>query len=81
MIPDEDKPTPTYWINFNAATGEAIGSFVCESELASIPLWADPPIKRKPLSDETLWEMWVESPSDVLRFARAVERAHGINES
>jgi len=80
MIPDEDKPTPTYWINFNAATGEPVGSFVCESELASIPLWADPPIKRKPLSDETLWEMWVESPSDVLRFARAIERAHGIKD-
>lgn len=80
MIHDEDKPTPTYWINFNAATGEPVGSFVCESELASIPLWADPPIKRKPLSDETLWEMWVESPSDVLRFARAIERAHGIKD-
>lgn len=27
------------------------------------------------LSDEKLWEMWVESPSDVLRFARAIEQA------
>lgn len=25
------------------------------------------------LSDETYWEMWVESPSDVLRFAHAIE--------
>ena len=33
---------------------------------------------RKPLTDNELWEMWVESPSDVLRFARAIERAHGI---
>ena len=24
-------------------------------------------------SDETYWEMWVESPSDVLRFAHAIE--------
>lgn len=27
------------------------------------------------LSDERLWEMWVESPSDVLRFGRAIEAA------
>ena len=27
------------------------------------------------LTDEKLWEMWVESPSDVLRFARAIEQA------
>jgi len=32
----------------------------------------------QPLDDKVLWEMWVESPSDVLRFARAIERAHGI---
>lgn len=35
---------------------------------------------RKPLTDRELWEMWVESPSDVLRFARAIEWAHGITE-
>jgi hypothetical protein len=88
MIPDEDKPTPTYWINFNAATGEPVGSFVCESELASIPLWADPPIKRKPLSDETLRqcaqamnaEPLSEGWTELIKFARAIERAHGIKD-
>lgn len=35
----------------------------------------------EPLTDEELWVMWVESPSDVLRFARAIERAHGIGEA
>lgn len=44
------------------------------------PLYTRPPA-RKPLTDNTLWEMWVESPSDVLRFARAIERAHGIGEA
>jgi len=39
------------------------------------------PSARKPLTDNTLWEMWVESPSDVMRFARAIERAHGIGEA
>lgn len=38
-------------------------------------------LTRKPLTDSELWEMWVESPSDVLRFARAIERAHGIGEA
>ncbi len=36
------------------------------------------PPQRQPLTNETLWEMWVESPSDVLQFARIIERAHGI---
>jgi hypothetical protein len=43
-------------------------------------LYTAPP-QRKPLTDNTLWEMWVESPSDVMRFARAIERTHGIGES
>ena len=43
------------------------------------PLYTAPPAaQRKPLTDKTLWEMWVESPSDVLRFARAIEAARGI---
>ena len=44
-----------------------------------IPLYTAPPA-RKPLNDTELWTMWVESPSDVLRFARAIESAHGIIE-
>ncbi len=36
------------------------------------------PPQSQPLTNETLWEMWVESPSDVLQFARIIERAHGI---
>ena len=35
---------------------------------------------RKPLNNPELWAMWVESPSDVICFARAIERAHGITE-
>jgi hypothetical protein len=33
----------------------------------------DPRHKWAGLTDETYWEMWVESPSDVLRFAHAIE--------
>ena len=44
-----------------------------------VPLYTAPPA-RKPLTDSELWKMWVESPSDVLRFARAIERAHGIGD-
>jgi hypothetical protein len=36
------REKPAAWINFNAATGERNVSFVCESELASIPLWPEP---------------------------------------
>lgn len=45
MWPDDETPEPAAWINFNAATGERNVSFVCESELASIPLWPEPPRK------------------------------------
>ena len=38
------------------------------------------PRNGKPLTDSELWAMWVDSPSDVLRFARAIERAHGIGD-
>lgn len=51
------------------------------------PKWCPPHVllyaalpQRQPIDDKTLWEMWVESPSDVLRFARAIERAHGIGD-
>jgi len=39
---ESEAPEPAAWINFNAATGERNVSFVCESELASIPLWPEP---------------------------------------
>ncbi len=32
---------------------------------------------REPLSDDSLWQIWVDSPSD-MDFARAIEQAHGI---
>lgn len=34
--------------------------------------------KPEPMTDEALWEMWVDSPSDVLAFARRIEAHHGI---
>jgi hypothetical protein len=40
------REKPAAWINFNAATGERNVSFVCESELASIPLWPEPPCEQ-----------------------------------
>lgn len=43
MWPDDETPEPAAWINFNAATGERNVSFECESELASVPLWPEPP--------------------------------------
>ncbi len=38
-------------------------------------------IRSKPLTDQTLWEMWAASRSEVLHFARAIEEAHGIKEN
>jgi hypothetical protein len=38
-----------------------------------VPLYTTPQREWVGLTDETYWEMWVESPSDVLRFAHAIE--------
>lgn len=86
---DDDTPEPAAWINFNAATSERNVSFVCESELASIPLWPESPrTQRKPLTEEQcvsiFREAFLASPDPLVKdnmtiaFARAIERAHGI---
>jgi hypothetical protein len=59
------------------------GSIIKDAEkeierLHGLVLQHTTPPQRQPLTNETLWEMWVESPSDVLQFARIIERAHGI---
>jgi hypothetical protein len=83
MWPDDETPEPAAWINFNAATSERNVSFVCESELASIPLWPEPPSGQRkplPLSDD---EIKCIKPvcADFVSFragVRHAERAHGI---
>lgn len=44
-----------------------------------IPLYTAPP-QRKPLTEEEIYEMYSEPSSDaeMVEFARAIERAHGI---
>lgn len=91
MWPDDETPEPAAWINFNAATGERNVSFECESELASIPLWREPPRSpRKPLTDEEIElayrHIWRDLPSDfdhttaswIEAGIRYAEAAHGI---
>ncbi len=82
MWPDDETPEPAAWINFNAATGGRNVSFVCESELASIPLWPEPPRpQRKPLAEEEIDELsrtMVKGDRSVNWLCRAIERAHGI---
>ncbi len=88
MWPDDETPEPAAWINFNAATSERNVSFVCESELASIPLWPEPPMgRRKPLTDEDIERIANSVRVDPIhakkstwhiRLIRTIERAHGI---
>lgn len=81
---DDDTPEPAAWINFNAATSERNVSFVCESELASIPLWPESPrTQRKPLSEEEIRRMKPISPDfvDFRSGVRCAERAHGIGDA
>ena len=66
-------------------------SGMCESSGCGhqrVPLYTSPPA-RKPLTDDRVWieymQLWPFRPyneptlaKDILRFARAIERAHGI---
>ena len=58
-----------------APMADAVGEYI-----RKFPERFTKPPTRSPLTDEALWEMWVKSPRDVLRFARAIERANGIGE-
>lgn len=66
MWPDDETSEPAAWINFNAATGERNVSFVCESELASIPLWPEPQPQRKPLTDAEIDKHTRDAADDLL---------------
>jgi len=77
---------PVAWLGFNPRTGapELANAMPAPSVMRDFKMrplvYGDTsaPPQRQPIDAKTLWEMWVESPSDVLRFARAIERAHGI---
>lgn len=87
MWPDDETPEPAAWINFNAATGERNASFICESELASIPLWPEPPRGRKPLTPEQIKELRKKQPSEDLcgwsyeQGIKSAEAEHGITKT
>ena len=75
----EPEQEPVAWMSQGGDVSRSKKHFDEMGFVDSIPLYTSPPA-RKPLTDNTLWEMWVESPSDVMRFARAIERAHGIGD-
>jgi hypothetical protein len=94
MWPDDETPEPAAWINFNAATSERNVSFVCESELASIPLWPEPPSgQRKPLTEDEIElayrEIWRDlsdgfshtSAEWIEAGIRYAEKVHGIEQA
>jgi hypothetical protein len=66
------------WFRTSAETEEAIRTgFIMET----VPLYTAPP-KREPLSDEEIKMKWDRLPTNtkdpIIRFARAIEKAHGI---
>jgi hypothetical protein len=49
--------------------------------VSSLPKWSDDVeyrIKPQPLSHETIETLWLENEGTVFKFARAIEKAHGI---
>ena len=54
----------------------------------STKVYLDTPPQRKPLTDEQIWDAYMKAPvdidchvSDLHKFARAIEAAHGIKEN
>jgi len=63
-----------FWEHYSYITERAQEKYNVEAEMWIEKLRAASPKKEwVGLTDETYWEMWVESPSDVLRFAHAIE--------
>ena len=87
-LAQQAKPVAWNWMLDGQPYGQAYYGNPPDTDIAeraatagrTVRLLYTAPPQRKPLTDATLWGMWVDSPSDVLRFARAVERAHGIKE-
>jgi hypothetical protein len=78
----EPEQKPVAWINWSALTGQRRLGWECESEIASQALYTAPP-QRKPLTDEQIKIIWRDiddSDGMLMRFARAIEAAHGIGE-
>ena len=78
----ESKQKPVAWMLMNDTHCHIMATEwkpEDSDEYKTVPLYTAPS-NREPLTDEELWAMWVESPSDILRFARAIEQAHGITQ-
>ncbi len=76
-LPQQEKQEPVGQLQEEAYGRGQVLWFSKPADLSM--LYTTPPAaQRQPLTNEMLWEMWVESPSDVLQFARDIERAHGI---
>ena len=91
----EPEQEPVVWMYQDKSTHEVrfqkhMRDFVDHGQTYETPLYTAP-TPRKPLTDEAIWReyqgLWpfhpAEEPAlanDILKFARAIERAHGIGE-
>lgn len=91
---DIAEQEPVAWIQPNHLQKARQAPFLCRVEPKQrddfVPLYITP-FHRKPLTDVTIWNtyknLWMFHPAeeprlagDVLKFARAIEAAHGIKE-
>ena len=87
----ETKDEPVAWMNRHGACKTSLfrEEEAGAKEEYTIPVYTTPP-QRKPLTDEQIWDAYiayVKAPvdidchvSDLHKFARAIESAHGIKE-
>jgi hypothetical protein len=90
----QPEQEPVAWMCYGASEKHDIDYF--QDEVDAIPvgtqLYASPSAQCKPLTDDRVWleymQLWSFRPNDeptlakdILRFARAIEAAHGIKEN
>lgn len=80
----QHEPEPVAWIQPDHLQKARQAPFLCRVEPTQrmvdfVPLYTAPP-QRKPLTVDQIYEMYSEPSSDaeMVEFARAIERAHGI---
>ena len=69
----QPEPEPVAWLSKGK---KGIWFHEPDASLSAIPLYTTPP-KREPLTDEWIERFWLDHPTPI-KFARAIEAAHGI---
>ena len=73
---EQPEPEPVAWVVYDTENNDIAWTEAGKKLKAETPLYTSPP-KREPLTDEWIERFWLDHPTPI-KFARAIEAAHGI---